>query len=72
MHRSYTISEAAEYNVLTIKDTTGKFEVIIPASQISESEYKELKYFLVYEYPTEQGRSFILLAMTRTLEGPPK
>ena len=72
LYLSYSISETAEYNVLTIEDTTGKIEVIIPASQISESEYKELKYFLVYEYATDQGRSFILLAMTRTLEEPPK
>jgi len=57
--------------VLTIEDTSGKIEVIIPASQISEREYKG-PYFLVYEYPTDQGRSFILLAMTRTLEDPPK
>lgn len=72
LHLSYSISERAEYNVLTIEDTSGKIEVIIPASQISESEYNELKYFLVYEYPTAQGRSFIALAMTRTLEGPAK
>ena len=72
LHRSYSISETAKYNVLTIEDTTGKIEVIIPASQISESEYKELKYFLVYEYSTAQGRSFMLLAMTRTLEETPK
>ena len=72
LHRSYSIPEAAEYNVLTIEDTTGKIEVIIPSSQISESEYQELKYFLVYEYQTAQGRSFMLLAMTRALEDPPK
>lgn len=72
LHQSYSISEAAEYKVLTIEDTSGKIEVIIPASQINESEYKELKYFLVHEYPTAQGKSYILLAMTRTLEDPPK
>jgi len=72
LKRSYTISETAEYEVLTIEDTSGKIEAIIPTSQISESEFNELKYFLVYEYPTAQGKSFILLAMTRTLEEPPK
>lgn len=70
LHRSYSVSRTSEYNVATIEDSSGKIGVIIPASQISESEFKEFKYFVVYEYTTDKGRSFYLLGMTRSLNGP--
>jgi uncharacterized protein YneF (UPF0154 family) len=70
LHRSYSIPKNGEYNVATIEDSSGKIEAIIPALQISESEFKELKYFLVYEYTTDKGRAFCLLAATRSLNVP--
>lgn len=72
LHRSYLVSKTGEYSVATIEDSSGKIGVIIPAAQISESEFKELKYFVLYEYTTDKGRSFYLLAMTRSLNGPTK
>lgn len=72
LHRSYSIPKTGKYNVATIEDSSRKIGVIIPASQISESEFKEFKYFLVYEYTTDKGRLFYLLAMIRSLNGPTK
>ncbi|MTK14127.1 MAG: hypothetical protein F8N39_19305 [Clostridiaceae bacterium] len=70
LHYSYLIPKTGEYNVATIEDSTGKIEVIMPSLQISESEFKEFKYFLVYEYTTDKGRAFYLLAATRSLNSP--
>ena len=67
---SYSIPKTGEYSVATIEDSSGKIEVIFPSLQISESEFKELKYFLVYEYTTDKGRLFYLLGTTRTLKKP--
>jgi hypothetical protein len=57
-------------NVVTIEDSSGKIEAIIPTSQVSEREVKELKYFVVYEYTTDKGTAFLLLNMIRSLNGP--
>ena len=70
LRRSYSVPKTGEYNVVTIEDSSGKIEVIIPASQISESEFKELKYFVVYEYTTDKGRAFFYFTTTRSLSGP--
>ena len=67
---SYSIPKTGEYSVATIEDSSGKIEVIFPSLQISESEFKELKYFLIYEYTTDKGRLFYLLGTTRTLNNP--
>lgn len=70
LHRSYLVPETGEYNVATIEDSSGKIEVIFQSLQISESEFKEVKYFLVYEYTTHKGRAFYLLESARSLNGP--
>lgn len=72
LHRSYSMPKTGEYNVATIEDSSGKIGVIIPASPISESELKEFKYFVVYEYTTDKGRAFYLLNATRSLNDPTK
>jgi hypothetical protein len=72
LHRSYSIPKNGEYNVATIEDSSGKIEVIFPSLQISESEFKEVKYFLVYEYTIDKGRAFYLLGVTRSLNDPTK
>jgi hypothetical protein len=72
LHCSYLVPKTGEYNVATIEDSSGKIEVIFPSLQISESEFKEFKYFLVYEYTTDKGRAFYLLATTRSLNSPTK
>lgn len=72
LHRSYLIPKNGEYNVATIEDSSGKIEVIFPSLQISESEFKEVKYFLVYEYAIDKGRAFYLLGVTRSLNDPTK
>ncbi|WML34394.1 hypothetical protein [Clostridium sp. OS1-26] len=69
LHRSYSVPKTGEYIVATIEDSSGKIEVIFPSLQISESEFKEFKYFVVYEYTTDKGREFYLLNATRSLKG---
>ncbi len=74
LHRSHLVPEAneyGEYNVATIEDSSGKLEVIIPPFQIPESDFKEFKYFAIYEYNTDKGRTFYLLDMTRSLNDMP-
>lgn len=70
LRRSYSIPKTGEYNVATIEDSSGKIEVTFPAFLMNESESKEFKYFVVYEYNTGNGRAFCLLDVIRALNGP--
>lgn len=68
--RTFRVPKTGEYKLATIEDSSGKIEVIMPASPVSESEFKEYKYFVVYEYTTNKVRSFYLLSGTGSLNGP--
>jgi hypothetical protein len=60
-----SLPDEGSYCSIRVVDGSGTIDIITPPITVSEEEVFEGKYFLVYEYMTDEGKSLFLLGWAR-------